>query len=120
MLHPPVDQPQFVVEAVDGASVDAVICWRSEAEFTEDDYRVVAAGLPLYIKTATDNPKDSRTVVLERTTVGHRVRLVSGPSLGNSERERLKALIGEFNRRWQEPAAQQSNEADRPPLTGSR
>ena len=100
ILNPPPDQRALVVEVDDGVTLEAVVCWRSRAEFGEFDYRVLEAGYPLYVKqTAESEDEEERTVVLEYTDVGHRVRLVAGKEPTDDERMAIMFRIEQFNSR---------------------
>ena len=97
VLHPPADQPRFVVDQVDGAALEAIICRRSRPEFALIDHRVIEAGFPLYVKSGEG--EEEKTLVMHRTTVGHHVRLVSGTDFSESEKERLVSVIDALNTR---------------------
>ena len=97
VLYPPEDQPTFVVEQDDGARLDAVICWRSRGEFADADARVLDAGFLFSVKSG--EAENEQTLVLERTEVGHRVRVVAGPTPIDEQADALRTQIGRFNRR---------------------
>ena len=50
ILNRHADEP-LIITGVDGVTINAVVCWRSEARLAENDYLVTDAGFPLYVKT---------------------------------------------------------------------
>lgn len=96
VLHPPEDQPSFVVEQMDGARLEAVICRRSRGEFADQDVRVLDAGFAFYVNSGSG--EGQQTLVLEFTEVGYRVRVVAGPAPSEAQANSLRTQIGRFNR----------------------
>lgn len=99
VLNPPPDQPEFVAEAGADVTVDGVLCWRSRAEFVASDYRVLAAGYPLYVKHDDAGPHQGRALVLEKAAGVYAARLIAGPELAPEERQALDKLVEQFNAR---------------------
>ena len=96
VLDRPSDEP-FVLFGIDEVRVKGVLCWRSEARLSRNDYVVPAAGFPLYIKTDYDDEGQNRSIVLESTSAGFRVRLLSGPEWSDAERIEVRQLIAFYN-----------------------
>jgi len=84
--------------STDEVTINAVICWRSAARFSSNDYLVAETlEVPLYIKTDFEEEDANRTMALEKVAGGFRVRLLSGPDLTESEREDLVQVVRHFN-----------------------
>jgi hypothetical protein len=101
------DRPLAVV-APDGVKVNAVVCWRSEARFAENDYLVAEAGFPFYVKTELEDETKDRTALLERVNGGFRIRLLSGPGWSKAEEDEMKQFIALYSTKFRE-------RSDRPP-----
>lgn len=99
VLDPPPDQPKFIAEAGGDVTVDGVLCWRSRAEFVPSDYRVLAAGYPLYLKHDDAGPHQGRALVVEKAAGVYAARLIAGPELAPDERRALDAIVEQFNAR---------------------
>jgi hypothetical protein len=92
-------QPLEIV-SVDGAKVDAIVCWRSEPRLAPNDYLVpLKLGIRLYIKTDTGNSEKDRTVSVEMADGSFRARLVSGPAWDSAEQDEVIEAITRFNKR---------------------
>lgn len=87
----------FPVFATDGVKLNGVMCWRSEARFSRNDYVVAAAGLSLYVKTDYEDESLNRSVVLENASGSFRIRLLSGPAWTAAEKEEMSQLVRFFN-----------------------
>jgi hypothetical protein len=94
--------------------IKGILCWRSDARFAPNDYVVALAGLPLYIKTDFMDAKRNRTLVLEFTRAGFRIRLLSGPELSRAEHDEMRKLIKHYNAARQQHEAQQTAKSKRP------
>jgi hypothetical protein len=94
--------------------IKGILCWRSDARFAPNDYVVALAGLPLYVKTDFADATRNRTLVLEGTKAGFRVRLLSGPELSGAERDEMHRLIKHYNAARQRHEAKQSAKPKRP------
>jgi hypothetical protein len=101
------DRPLAVV-APDGVKVNAVVCWRSEARFAENDYLVAEAGFPFYVKTELEDETKDRTALLERVNGGFRIRLLSGPGWSKAEEDEMKQFIALYSTKFRE-------RSDKPP-----
>jgi hypothetical protein len=86
---------------VDGVTVNAVVCWRSEARLAEEDYLVPEAGFALYVKTDYTNEAANRTLVLELADTSFRARLLSGPALSDAEKQEIQRLLSLYNTKHQ-------------------
>jgi hypothetical protein len=95
------DSP-LVIQAADGVKVNALVCWRSEARFSENDYLAIDAGFPLYVKADFDDESLNRTLVLERSGGAFRARLVDGPALSVAEEDEIKRFLNLYTARMQE------------------
>jgi len=100
-----------------GPDVRGILCWRSDAKFSANDYLVALAGLPLYVKTDFIDATRNRTLVLENTKGGFRIRLLSGPEFSNPEFEEIRRLIKHYNAERQRHEAQLSTKPKRPAVT---
>lgn len=87
----------FPVFATDDVKLNGVMCWRSEARFSKNDYVVAAAGLALYIKTDYEDESLNRSAVLENAGGSFRIRLLSGPAWTAAEKKEMIPLIRFFN-----------------------
>jgi hypothetical protein len=96
------------------SKIKGILCWRSDARFSRNDYVVALAGLPLYVKTDFLDEKRNRTLVLEGTRAGFRIRLLSGPAFSKAEREKMRRLIEHYNAARAKHAAQQAGKPKRP------
>jgi hypothetical protein len=92
----------LILTGVDGVTVNAVVCWRSEARLAENDYLVTDAGFPLYVKTDGQDESASRTLVLERSNGSFRARLLSGPSLTDAEKVEIQHFLALYDTKHQE------------------
>jgi hypothetical protein len=101
ILNRHADEP-LIITAVDGVTINAVVCWRSEARLAEHDYLVTDAGFPLYVKTDRQDESANRTLVLERSGGSFRVRLLSGPSLTDAEKVEIQHLLALYDTKHQE------------------
>lgn len=90
-----------------GSNVRGILCWRSDARFSTNDYLVALAGLPLYVKTDFIDAARNRTLVLENTKAGFRIRLLSGPEFSSAELEEMRKLIKHYNAARQRQEARQ-------------
>jgi len=86
------DHP-LVMSAVDGVKINAIMCWRSQARFAENDYLVTDAGFPLYIKTDFADESQNRTLALERINDSFRIRLLDGPELSAAEKDEAQQFL---------------------------
>jgi hypothetical protein len=89
------------IAALPGVTLKAVVCWRSRAELSENDDLVPLGGLSLYIKADAENEDDPsiRTIVLEYTNSGFRVRLLHGTDWTAAEEEEMIRLMSLYNSR---------------------
>ena len=98
------DKPLRVIQSSE-MKIKGVVCWRSEARLVATDYLVPRqTGLPLYIKTDTEDEARNRTIVLELAGGSYRVRQLSGPEWSAVEEEEMIKLMTSYNQRM--PASQ--------------
>lgn len=88
----------------------AIRCGRSDIVPAADDWKVIAAGHPLYIVEATQNP-EPRAAVLEIVGGHIRFRFLAG-RLAEAEAPRIQARLDAFQLHFQErgPAPPSSSE----------
>ncbi len=98
VLHPPPDQPNFVVETEDGSVLDAVICKRSRPVIAVSDFRIVSTGIPFYVVVGEPEDPNGIVIVLEQTELGHRVRHIEGRDLNDAEEKEIVETIDELNK----------------------
>jgi len=98
VLNPPLDKPRFIIELDEGIVLSSVMCRRSRPEISVNDYRVVVEGYPFYVVSGKPRSKSEVLMILERTEVGHRVRLLSG-KLNKAEKRKLVGVIESLNNR---------------------
>jgi len=92
------EENPLVLTSTDDVELNGVVCWRSEAKFAATDYLIPDhLGIPFYVKTGDGNEETDRTIVLEKTGVGYRIRILSGPAFTDEERKRAIDLISYFN-----------------------
>lgn len=91
------EQETLSFEADEAIDILAVVCWRNTVIPAENDYKVVEAGKPLYLKSPGENRE--RTAVVEKVGGGYRLRLIDGDAFTDDEREQVKAMIRRFNQR---------------------
>jgi len=90
------------LRGADGLTINAVVCWRSEARLAENDYLVAQAGFPFYVKTDLEDGSTNRTLVLERVNGSFRARLLSGPALSDAERQEIQRLLALYDTKYQD------------------
>jgi len=93
-LHP--DRP-LPVTAADGATISGIVCWRSDMRLAENDYLVLKAGFPLFIKETFDDEYLNRTLALVREGSAFRAKVVSGPELSADEERDNRQMIARYN-----------------------
>jgi hypothetical protein len=101
------DNP-LVISADDGITINAIVCWRSEARFADNDYLVSEAGFPLYVKADFEDEAKNRTVLLERVSGAFRIRMLSGPTWSEAEKEEMGRFISLFGTKFRERSEQPS------------
>ena len=74
----------------DGAETVGILCHRSSVIPAANDYQVLRAGYPFYIKGS------DRTVVLELSGGQFRLRLVDGPPFSNSDEEAIREMLSSY------------------------
>jgi hypothetical protein len=85
------------VRAVDGATISGIVCWRSDVRLAENDYLVLKAGVPLFIKETFDDEDLNRTLELVREGNAFRAKVVSGPALSADEERDTQKMIARYN-----------------------
>jgi hypothetical protein len=98
------DNP-LVMKAADGIAISGIVCWRSEARLVENDYLVLDAGFPLYIKAEFDDESRNRTLALERSGGTFRVRLLDGPALTGQEQGDFQNMIALYDAKVRDRSA---------------
>lgn len=98
------DNP-LVMKAADGIAISGIVCWRSEARLAENDYLVLDAGFPLYLKTDFEDESRNRTLALERNGSAFRARLLDGPELTVQERGDIQNMIALYDAKVQDRSA---------------
>tara|TARA_R110002096_G_scaffold433642_1_gene652821 strand:- start:583 stop:1014 length:432 start_codon:yes stop_codon:yes gene_type:complete len=74
----------------DNAETVAILCHRSSVIPAANDYQVLRAGYPFYIKNS------DRTVVLELSGGEYRLRLLDGPSFSKSDEEAIRGMLDSY------------------------
>ncbi len=92
----------LVISADDGITINAIVCWRSEARFADNDYLVSEAGFPLYVKADFEDEAKNRTVSLERINGSFRIRMLSGPKWSKAEEDEMGQFISLFEAKFRE------------------
>jgi hypothetical protein len=85
------------IKAAQGVTISAIVCWRSDVRLAENDYLVVEAGFPLFIKETFDDESLDRTLVLERVGGQFRARLLSGQPFSADETHDVEKMTAQYN-----------------------
>lgn len=89
------------VKAAEGATISGIVCWRSDVQLAENDYLVVEAGFPLFIKETFDDQLLDRTLVLERVGGQFNARLLSGQPFSADETRDVQKMTAQYNAKAQ-------------------
>jgi hypothetical protein len=87
----------FKLQLEDEDSIESVVCLRSEARFSRNDYLVPLAGYRLYVKTEGEPETLNRIVSLEYEGNSFNIRLVDGPKWTVAEEKQIIDLLSFFN-----------------------
>lgn len=85
------------VKAAEGVTISGIVCWRSDVQLAENDYLVVEAGYPLFIKETFDDQLLDRTLVLERAGGQFHARLLSGQPFSAAETHDVEKMTAQYN-----------------------
>ena len=87
------------IKAAQGVTISGIVCWRSDVRLAENDYLVVEAGFPLFIKETFDDQSLDRTLVLERAGGKFNARLLSGQPFSADENHDVETMTAQYNAR---------------------
>ena len=85
------------IKAAQGVTISGIVCWRSDVRLAEDDYLVVEAGFPLFIKETFDDQSLDRTLVLERVGGKFNARLLSGQAFSADETRDVERMTAQYD-----------------------
>jgi hypothetical protein len=85
------------LRAAEGVTISGIVCWRSDVQLAENDYLVVEAGFPLFIKETFDDQLLDRTLVLERAGGKFSARLLTGQPFSADETHDVEKMTAQYN-----------------------
>ena len=85
------------IKPAQGVTISGIVCWRSDVRLAENDYLVVEAGYPLFIKETFDDQSLDRTLLLERAGGRFNARLLSGQPFSADEAHDVERMTAQYN-----------------------